>query len=66
MEDSMSKRMLLRIVGIGMIMFGVFSTSWFGQLDWNSVPFHFRLAVGASQFCFLLAGIILGVSAHRS
>jgi hypothetical protein len=66
MEGSMNKKMLLRIVGMGMIMFGVFATSWFGQLDWNSVPFHFRLGVGASQFCFLFAGIILGVSAHRS
>jgi hypothetical protein len=55
----------MQAIGIGMIMFGVFSTSWFGKLDWTIVPFRFRLAVGASQCCFLFAGIIFGISAHH-
>jgi hypothetical protein len=56
---------ILQAVGIGIITFGVFSTSWFGKLDWTSVPLRFRCAVGASQLCFLFAGIILGVSSHH-
>jgi hypothetical protein len=66
MEGSMKINILLLAVGIGMIMLGMFSTSWFGQLDWTSVPLSFRWAVGASQFCFLFAGIILGIRAHHS
>jgi hypothetical protein len=64
MEGSM-KMNIMQAIGIGMIMFGVFSTSWFGKLDWTIVPFRFRLAVGASQCCFLFAGIIFGISAHH-
>jgi len=63
MEGSMKVGLLLQGVGMGIIMLGGFSTSWFGKLDWAIVPFRFRWAVGASQFFFLLAGIVLGVAA---
>ena len=61
----MKINLLLQTVGIGMIVLGIFSTSRFGKLDWASVAFRFRWAVGASQFFFLVAGIVLGVSAHH-
>jgi hypothetical protein len=48
---------------MGMIMLGGFSTSWFGKPDWAIVPFRLRWAVGASQFFFLFAGIVLGLAA---
>jgi hypothetical protein len=64
-EGSMKINLLLQILGMGTLVLGVFSTSWFGRLDWASVPSRFRWAVGASQFSFMVAGILLGVSSCR-
>jgi hypothetical protein len=61
----MKINLLLQILGMGAIMLGVFSTSWFGKLDWASVPSRFRWALGASQLSFLVAGILLGVASCR-
>jgi hypothetical protein len=65
MEGSMKVGLVLQGIGMGMILLAVFSTSWFGKLDWSSVPLRFRWAVGASQFLFLFlfAGILFGVAA---
>jgi hypothetical protein len=61
----MKINLLLQTLGMGTIMLGAFSTSWFGRLDWASIPFRFRCAVGASQFSFLVAGILFGIASCR-
>jgi hypothetical protein len=61
----MKINLLLQILGMGTIMPGAFFPSWFGRLDWASVPSRFRWAIGASQFSFMVAGILLGVSSCR-
>jgi hypothetical protein len=61
----MKINLLLQAFGIGMTMLGLFATSWFGRLDWSSLPSQFRWAVGASQFFLLIAGILFGVASCR-
>jgi hypothetical protein len=58
----MKGSLVLYILGMATVMLGLFSTSGFGKLNWATVPWGFRWAVGASQFFFLVAGILFGVA----